>query len=418
MDTEFTANMEAALDDIAAGALASTPYLRGFFGGEDGIEARVSAGLEGIDAREISTIASPRWDPYVVRVGRYGPYVEGPVEGGELKTTSLPEDLAPADVTREMLESHLNEASKGDVEIGRFPDGDQPMLLKRGPYGPYLQLGPDPTGKEKKPKRVSLPPGLQPHDVHAELAIRLLRMPTSLGDHPDTGKPVQVGVGRYGPYVRHEGVYASIPKDTFVLDVTLEQALELLKNKRARNQPLRTLGEHPDSGTAVEVREGRYGPYVKSGKLNASLPNDVTPDQVTLEHAVELLAARAAKGGAKGGKGRTGKAAARGKSGKTSGKSRKRVGSRGRASSRASAPKQPKATKEDLRPFLGELEPQVAEVVRRLEGMNGSEPQPRETVARELALNPEDVDRLHKRGMFKLRMAFGKSRTRRQAGPA
>jgi len=418
VDTEFTANMEAALDDIAAGALASTPYLRGFFGGEDGIEARVSAGLEGIDAREISTIASPRWDPYVVRVGRYGPYVEGPVEGGELKTASLPEDLAPADVTRAMLASHLSEASKGDVEIGRFPDVDQRMLLKRGPYGPYLQLGPDPTGKEKKPKRVSLPPGLQPHDVHAELAVRLLRMPTSLGDHPDTGKPVQVGVGRYGPYVRHEGVYASIPKDTFVLDVTLEQALELLKNKRARNQPLRTLGEHPESGTAVEVREGRYGPYVKSGKLNASLPNDVTPDQVTLERAVELLAARAAKGG----KGRTRKtAAARGKSGKTSGKSsaksRKRAGG-GRASGRASVPQQPRATKEDLRPFLGELEPQVAEVVRRLEGMNGSEPQPRETVARELALNPEDVDRLHKRGMFKLRMAFGKSRTRRQAGPA
>ena len=430
VDTEFTANMEAALDDIAAGALASTPYLRDFFRGEDGIEARVSEGLEGIDAREISTIASSRWDPFVVRVGRYGPYVEGPVEGegngaveaGGLKTASLPDDLAPGDVTREMLEEHLRESSKGDVEVGAFPDDGQPMLLKRGPYGPYLQLGADPEGKGSKPKRVSLPQGVEPHDVHAELAARLLRLPASMGDHPDTGKPVEVGIGRFGPYVRHQGVYASVPKDTFVLDVTLEQALELLQKKQARNKPLRVLGEHPESGSAVEVRDGRYGPYVKSGKLNASLPKDLGPEDVTLEQAVELLAARAAKTG-KQPRGKTPAkgATARGKSAKgksakaksAKAKSARRAsprGGAGKATPRSTGPTRPKASNDDLKPFLSELDPQVAEVVRRVEGMNGSEPQPREAVARALDLEPQEVDRLHKRGMFKLRMAFGKSR--------
>ncbi|MEJ2292478.1 MAG: type I DNA topoisomerase [Deinococcales bacterium] len=414
VDTEFTANMEAALDDIATGTLASTPYLRDFFLGAGGIESRVSEGLEGIDAREISTIESERWEPYVVRVGRYGPYVEGPVEEGELKTASLPDELAPGDVTREMLEQHLREGNKGDVVVGEHPDTGLPMLLKRGPYGPYLQLGEDPPDKKKadkksKPKRVSLPPGVAPHDVHAELAMRLLAMPAAIGEHPETGKPVEVGVGRYGPYVRHQGVYASVPKDTFVLDVTLEQALELLRKKAARNKPLRTLGEHPETGAAVEVRDGRYGPYVKSGKLNASLPNDLSPDDISMEQAVELLAARAAKTGKSAGGARRGKTAgAKGKGGKAKGK----TAARGKGKKKTSAAEdRPKAGKADLERFLNELDPQVAEVVARVEGMEGREPQPHDEVGRALAVSPEEVARLHKRGMFKLRMAFGKSRS-------
>jgi len=429
VDTEFTANMEAALDDIATGALASKPYLRDFFLGEGGIDVRVSEGLEGIDAREISTIHSGRWDPYVVRVGRYGPYVEGPVEGGELKTASLPDDLAPGDVTGEMLEHYLVEGNKGDVVVGEEPETGLPMLLKRGPFGPYLQLGELPadsksgskkSDKKQKPKRVSLPPGVSPHDVHAELAARLLALPAPIGEHPETGKPVELGVGRFGPYVRHQGVYASVPKDTFVLDVTLEQALELLQKKASRNKPLRVLGEHPEAGTAIEVRDGRYGPYVKSGKLNASLPNDLSPDDVTLEQAVELLAARAAKTGksVKGGKA-AGKAKAAGKgAAKGKGKSGAKSGARSKKKASSAGAKRPKAGKADLAPFLGQLDPQVAEVVARVEGMNGREAQPPDEVSRAMQVSRDEVVRLHKRGMFKLRMAFGKSRNQeRQAEP-
>ncbi len=419
VDTEFTANMEAALDDIASGSLDARPYLRDFYLGEGGIEARVSAGLEGIDAREISTVGFPRWGPYVVRVGRYGPYVEGPVEGGEIKTSSLPDDLAPGDTTQDTLREHLLEGNKGDVVLGAFPDTGQDMLLKRGPYGPYLQLG-DGNGQKGKPKRVSLPPGVEPHDVHEEMAVHLLELPRPLGDHPESGKPVELGVGRFGPYVRHAGVYASVPKGTFVLDVTLDQALELLRNKASRNKPLRVLGEDPEAGGSIEVRDGRYGPYVKRGKLNASLSKDMSPESITLEQAVELLRAReAAKGGgrAKGGKGKgpgkskaakgTGKAkGVKGKA-KGAGAKGKRGGPKG-SGSRSNG--KPKATPADLAPFLGELEPRTAEVVRRLEGMEGTASQDREAVASALGVSAADVATLHKRGMFKLRMAFGKQR--------
>jgi DNA topoisomerase-1 len=224
---------------------------------------------------------------------------------------------------------------------------------------------------------------------------------------------VELGVGRFGPYVRHAGVYASVPKGTFVLDVTLDQALELLRNKASRNKPLRVLGEDPEAGGSIEVRDGRYGPYVKRGKLNASLSKDMNPESITLEQAVELLRAReAAKGGgrakggtgkAKGGKGKKGTGA----KGKGTGAKGKRGGAKG-SGSRSNG--KPKATPADLAPFLGELEPRTAEVVRRLEGMEGTASQDREAVASALGVSAADVATLHKRGMFKLRMAFGKQR--------
>ncbi len=310
VDTEFTAQMESALDDIASGDLASTGYLRDFYLGDQGIDARVKAALDEVDARGISTIESVAWDPYRVRVGRYGPYAEGEVDGQTL-TASLPGDAAPADISREDLERFLREGNMGDVEVAREPASDEAIYLKRGPFGPYLQLG---AGDgDAKPKRVSLPPGVAPHDLTPELAVDLMALPRRLGEHPESGDAVEVGIGRFGPYVRHQRTYASIPKDQFLLEVTLERALELIANKSGRAGPLRTLGEDPATGEVVEIRDGRYGPYAKRGKVNASLPKDVTPDEITLEHAVELLNARAAApsaGGRRGKAGRGTKAAA------------------------------------------------------------------------------------------------------------
>jgi DNA topoisomerase-1 len=311
VDTEFTAGMEAILDAIASGERPSDRYLHDFYLGEDGIVRRVEQAMEGIDARAISTITAAKWEPYVVRVGRYGPYVEGTIDG-EVKTASLPPDVAPADVTREDLERYLREGNMGDVTLATEPESGLPVLLKRGPFGPYLQLG---TGEgEEKPKRVSLPPGVEPHDVTPEMALELIALPKRLGEHPEGGS-VDVGIGRYGPYVKHKSTYASLPKDVFVLDVTLDTALELLKKKAQRGgAALRELGVDERTGEVVDVREGRFGPYVKRGKVNASLPKDVTPDEVTLEQAVALLDARAqaaaAKAGAKGGRGTGGKKAA------------------------------------------------------------------------------------------------------------
>ncbi len=308
VDTEFTAGMEAILDAIAAGERPSDTYLHDFYLGEDGIVRRVERAMEDIDARAISTVTAAKWEPYVVRVGRYGPYVEGELDG-EVKTASLPGDVAPADLTREDLARYLHEGNLGDVTLATDPETGDPVLLKRGPFGPYLQLG---TGEgAEKPKRVSLPPGVAPHDVTPEMAVALIALPKTLGEHPEGGA-VDVGIGRYGPYVRHGRTYASLPKDTFVLDVTLPEAVALLRSKAQRGgAALRELGVDERTGEVVDVREGRYGPYVKRGKLNASLPKDVSPDEVTLEQALALLDARAqaaAKGGgAKRGRGASGK---------------------------------------------------------------------------------------------------------------
>ncbi len=308
VDTEFTAGMEAILDAIAAGERPSDTYLHDFYLGEDGIVRRVERAMEDIDARAISTVTAAKWEPYVVRVGRYGPYVEGELDG-EVKTASLPGDVAPADLTREDLARYLREGNLGDVTLATDPETGDPVLLKRGPFGPYLQLG---TGEgAEKPKRVSLPPGVAPHDVTPEMAVALIALPKTLGEHPEGGA-VDVGIGRYGPYVRHGRTYASLPKDTFVLDVTLPEAVALLRSKAQRGgAALRELGVDERTGEVVDVREGRYGPYVKRGKLNASLPKDVSPDEVTLEQALALLDARAqaaAKGGgAKRGRGASGK---------------------------------------------------------------------------------------------------------------
>lgn len=339
VDTEFTAQMESSLDDIASGDLASTGYLREFYLGDQGIDARVKAALDEVDARGISTIESSAWEPYRVRVGRYGPYVDGEVDGQTL-TASLPADAAAADLTREDLERFLREGNMGDVEVARDAVSGETILLKRGPFGPYLQLG---AGEgDKKPKRVSLPPGVAPHDVDAALAIDLMALPKRLGEHPETGEPIEVGIGRFGPYVRQQRVYASIPKDVSLLEVTLPQALELIAKKAGRAGPLRTLGEDPATGEVVEIRDGRYGPYAKRGKVNASLPKEVSPDEITLEHAVELLNARAAAAPGKGGRRA---APARGKKASTKKTPAKKAATKKAPAKKASAAKKPAAKK-------------------------------------------------------------------------
>ncbi len=427
VDTEFTARMEATLDEIANGSVDPVPYLREFYAGREGLESTVATALERVDAREISTIRDAAWDPFVVRVGRYGPYVEGTIDG-EVKTASLPDDAVPADLTRADLERFLREGNAADHVLGTHPESDQPMLLKRGPYGPYLQLG-DGSGPAR-PKRVSLPPGVAPEAVDEDLARRLLDLPRHLGTHPESGEPVEAHIGRFGPYVRHQRTFASIPKgaDYDLLDVTLEQALALLAKKRGRNAPLRVVGEHPESGAPIEVRDGKYGPYVSDGDLNASLKEGQDPASIDLDAALALLAERAAAKGDDPGRGRKGRSAARGgaKGGSTQRRGRRSQASGARTTPKASKaskgakaakgtkakkPASAKASNDQLASHLDHLDAPTREVVVRREGMQGRTAQPVEAVSNELDLPESEVARLHKRGMFKLRMAFGKARS-------
>ena len=297
VDVGFTAEMEKVLDDIAAGQIKAKPYLDAFYHGEDGLESRVEGGLDRVDAREVSTITSPKWGNYVVRVGRYGPYVEAEIDG-ERVTASLPDNVAPADLTEEDLANILKEGNEGDIVVGIHPDEQLPILIRKGPYGPYLQLGDD--EQSGKPRRMSLPKGVEPASVDLEQAVDLLSLPRIVGKHPESGQDVLANIGRFGPYVQHGRTYASLTAEDDVLTVDMGRAMELLKKKEKKNQALKTLGTHPETGDPVEILEGRYGPYVKHQKTNASLPKGRDPESVTLEEALEWIAAKAASKGKKG----------------------------------------------------------------------------------------------------------------------
>jgi DNA topoisomerase-1 len=191
-----------------------------------------------------------------------------------------------------------------------------PVTLRTGRFGPYVQLGEG--TKEDKPKRSSIPKGVDANDVTLEYALQLLSLPRLVGDHPETGKPITASLGRYGPFILHDGTYANLPTVDEVFSVGINRAVVLLAEKKAgggkgrfqRAAPtvLKELGEHPSEGGKVQVLSGRYGPYVKHGAVNATLPRSKEPANLTMEEAVELIAERVAKGPSKP-KGRRGKPA-------------------------------------------------------------------------------------------------------------
>jgi DNA topoisomerase I len=219
---------------------------------------------------------------------------------GATVTASLPEGIAPADLSAEQVERLVRQKTEGPDVLGTHPETGKPVLLLSGRFGPYVQLGAAEDGAAEKPKRASLPTGTSPADASLELALRLLSLPRTLGTHPESGKPVQANVGRFGHFVVHDGDFRSLGKEDDVYTVELPRALALLaqpkagRGKRAGVEPLRTVGAHPKDGEPVLLFEGRYGPYVKHGAVNASLPKETSPDDLTLDAAVALLAERAA----------------------------------------------------------------------------------------------------------------------------
>jgi len=200
------------------------------------------------------------------------------------------------------------DASTADGKVlGIDPETGLEVVLRSGRFGPYLQLG-EADGKDDKPRRASIPKGWDVATLDLERALKLLKLPRRVGEHPETKTPIYAGIGRYGPYLLHDGVYANLATVDEVFDVGLNRAVSLLAEKRAgggkgrfgrgaaAQQVLKELGEHPSDGGKVEVVNGRYGPYVRHGKLNATIPRGVDPATLSLEQAVTLLAERAAKG--------------------------------------------------------------------------------------------------------------------------
>ena len=184
----------------------------------------------------------------------------------------------------------------GPMNLGKDPKTDKDILLMRGPYGFYVQLGPTDPEAETKPKRAAWPKNLPITAADLDTALKLLSLPRQLGNHPDSGKPVETNIGPFGPYIKHDGGYKSIPKSDSVYDISLARALELLAApKVARGAGGKELGSHPEDQKPVTLMSGRYGPYVKHGRINATVPRDYDPEALTFAESLEILAAKSAK---------------------------------------------------------------------------------------------------------------------------
>jgi DNA topoisomerase-1 len=301
VDTSFTSKMEQTLDDIATGEAAWLPYLRKFYSGDRGLETLVKERESQIEANVARTVAFEDLEAKV-RIGSYGPYIEAQ-NGNDVVTASIPKDWTPADLDAELVEKLLKQKTEGPDKVGMHPETGEPIYVKIGPHGPYVQLG-EKSDDRPKPKQASLPKGVTPENLTLETAVGLLSLPRLLGTHPATGGKIQASIGPYGPYVVHdqgkEGKdYRSLKVSDNVLTVTLERALEIFaepkKGRRtsSKSKPaLRELGAHPGDGEPVNIFDGPYGLYIKHGKTNAGLPEGQKVEDITLDQALELLATK------------------------------------------------------------------------------------------------------------------------------
>ncbi len=307
VDTGFTSRMEQTLDEIATGEAKWLPYLQKFYTGETGLATQVKEQESQIDAKVARTVVLENISAKVC-IGKFGAYLESESEEGLVKA-SIPQDLTPADLDPEQVEFLLKQKTEGPEKLGLHPETGEPIYVLIGSYGPYVQLG-EVSETNKKPKRASLPKGTDKDSVTLDMAVSLLTLPRLLGTHPETGAKVQANLGMYGPYVVHDQGklgkdYRSIKPPDDVLTIELDRALEMLAQPKAVRgssktaTPLKELGAHPESGEPLNVYDGRYGPYVKHGDINASLSKDESVENFTLQRALELLATKEAAGGGK-----------------------------------------------------------------------------------------------------------------------
>jgi DNA topoisomerase-1 len=312
VEYDFTANLEEQLDRISNSEIDWKKVLADFWTGfisavneikdlritqvldalNDLLEPHIfPQPADGSDRRKCPNCETGRLS---LKVGRFGAFIG---------CSNYPE----CNFTRQMTPG-ANGGVNGTKVLGEDPVTGLEVSLRGGRFGPYLQLGE--TSKEndaEKPKRAGLPKGLAPDDVDLEKALALLALPREVGMHPEDGEPIVAGIGRFGPYVKHGKTYANIDSNEDVLTVGLNRAVSLIAEKKANpgrgrrfgGDPGKSLGEHPDHGGPIVVKNGRYGPYVSHAGVNATLPSDMTPDSVTLEQAVGVLQARIAKGGGK-----------------------------------------------------------------------------------------------------------------------
>jgi DNA topoisomerase I len=309
VEYNFTADLENQLDDVSGGRIDWKKVLRQFWaqfstaieGTKDLTITQVIATLDEELGRHFFPEAAGGRDPRLcpscnagrlgLKLGKFGAFI-GCANYPECKYTR------PLAIEPNGTGEGGDAMDAGPKELGIDPETELPVTLRKGPYGIYVQLGEG--DKEVKPKRVSLPRGLTPADVDLDTALRLLALPREIGRHPEGGETIVAGIGRFGPYLKHAGAFKSLTAEDDILTIGLNRAVVLLaepsKGRRGAPTPLRTLGNHPDDGEPVALFKGRYGPYVSHSGLIASLPRDMSPDDITLEAALPLLQAQEAKG--------------------------------------------------------------------------------------------------------------------------
>ncbi|HEX2362389.1 MAG TPA: type I DNA topoisomerase [Jiangellaceae bacterium] len=297
VDYAFTARMEDRLDEIAAGRAQRPEELTRFWSGGDGLEGlkHLVDNLGEIDARKISSF--PLGDGVVVRVGRYGPYVED----GESNRGSIPADLPPDELTLERAKELLA-AGNGARELGMDPSTGRMVVAKPGRYGAYVtEVTPEGATNGDKPRTASLLTSMSLDTVTLEEALRLLTLPRVVG--PDSsGAEIVASNGRYGPYVKKGSEFRSLPDEESIFTVTVDEAEQLFAQPKGRRgrapaaAPLRELGTDPANGKALVIKDGRFGPYVTDGETNVTVPRGTDVDQLTFDRAVELMAEKRAKG--------------------------------------------------------------------------------------------------------------------------
>jgi DNA topoisomerase-1 len=312
VEYDFTANLEEQLDQISNNEIPWKDVLRDFWrdfiGAVDEIkDLRVAQVIDALDAVLGPHLFPPRADGSDPRecpnchTGRLG--LKLGRFGGFIGCTNYPE----CRYTRQLAVSADGNGG-GMRKLGDDPETGLDVTVRSGRFGSYLQLGEatkDDDGKAVKPKRASLPKGVAPDEIDLDRAVKLLALPRTIGKHPDDGEDIIGGVGRFGPYVKHGKTYANIGADEDILNIGLNRAVALIeekklnpgKGRRFGADPGKQVGEHPQKGGMIVAKNGRYGPYVSHNGVNANLPNDKTPETITLDEAVALIDARAERGG-------------------------------------------------------------------------------------------------------------------------
>ncbi len=336
VDIGFTAEMEEILDKISNGERDWLEFLAEFYRGDKqkkhpGLEHLVEDKGQSIEYPVIEVGTDPESKmPVRVRIGRYGPFLQLGEQADGGPRASLPEDLAPADLSLEKALQLLKAKAQGPKALGADPKTGQQVYVMHGRFGAYVQLGETPEDRDaEKPRRASLGREFTEETITLDAALRLLSLPRELGAGDD-GEVIVANIGRFGPYVKHGSEFRSLEESDDVYTISFDRAKELLAQpkksmRRARQAPkeLKALGKHPESGEAVRILDGRYGPYVTDGTTNASVPKGMQVDAVTMAAAVELLNARAGMGGKKAKKAKTAKATKATKAAKKTSKAKK-----------------------------------------------------------------------------------------------